>query len=101
MTDWTQTGEGTQRRIVADGDKMMQVEVKFAAGAVGTLHNHPHEQLTYILSGHVQFTVNGTTREMRAGDVILIPGEAVHGVQALEESVLLDTFSPPREDFRT
>ena len=101
MSDWVQAGEGTQRRIVADGEKMMQVEVRFAAGAIGALHSHPHEQLTYVVRGRVNFTIGSETRELQTGDIILIPGGVTHGAQALEDTLLLDTFSPPRADFRT
>lgn len=50
-------GNGVTRRILAHDGKMMAVEVNFAAGAVGPMHNHPHEQLTYVLSGEFEFTI--------------------------------------------
>jgi quercetin dioxygenase-like cupin family protein len=100
MTEWVNVADGVKRRVIADGEKMMQVEVAFEPNGVGALHSHPHEQTTYILEGRIVFTVEGQEREMRAGEVIVIPGGKTHGVVALQKSVLLDTFSPPREDFR-
>ncbi len=55
-------GNGVTRRILAHDGKMMAVEVNFAAGAVGPMHNHPHEQLTYVLSGEFEFTIGEETR---------------------------------------
>lgn len=54
-------GNGVTRRILAHGGKMMAVEVNFEQGATGPLHNHPHEQLTYVLSGEFEFTIEMKT----------------------------------------
>ncbi len=59
-------GNGVTRRILAHDGKMMAVEVNFAAGAVGPMHNHPHEQLTYVLSGEFEFTIGEETRVVSA-----------------------------------
>ncbi len=99
-SSWVVTGEGVRRRIVIDGERLMQTEVHFEPGAVGALHSHPHEQATLIVKGRVRFTIDGNEQEYQAGQYIYIPSNLVHGTVALEESVLLDTFSPPREDFR-
>jgi quercetin dioxygenase-like cupin family protein len=99
-SDWLAFAEGARRRTLQDGAKMMLVEVHFQAGAVGAEHSHPHEQVAYVVRGRVTFSLSGQKFEMSAGDSILIPGDVVHGVVAIEESVLLDTFAPPREDFR-
>lgn len=63
-------GNGVTRRILAHDGKMMAVEVNFAAGAVGPMHNHPHEQLTYVLSGEFEFTIGEETRVVSAGDTL-------------------------------
>jgi quercetin dioxygenase-like cupin family protein len=101
VNNWIPMAEGVRRRILADGEQLMLVEVHFEAGAIGAVHSHPHEQITYIVSGRVRFTRDDTSHDLNAGDSIHIPGGISHGVLALEESTLLDTFSPPREDFRT
>lgn len=94
-------GNGVTRRVLAHGGTMMAVEVSFEKGAVGSLHHHPHEQLTYVLSGRFAFTIDGETRDVGAGDTLYKAPEVVHGCVCLEAGVLLDTFTPQREDFLT
>ena len=98
--DWQATEPGVHRRIVLDGEKMMLVEVHFEPGAVGNVHSHPHEQATRVISGRVRFTLDGQEKVVAAGEYLLIPSQTRHGAEALEESLLLDIFSPPRQDFR-
>jgi quercetin dioxygenase-like cupin family protein len=92
-------GNGVTRRILAHAGGLMQVEVAFAAGAVGPLHSHPHEQLTYVLSGVFEFTIGDETKVVRAGDTLYKEPNVVHGCRCLEAGVLLDTFTPQRADF--
>lgn len=92
-------GNGVTRRILAHGGTMMAVEVTFEQDAVGPLHHHPHEQLTYVLSGRFAFTIGGVTKEVGAGDTLYKAPNIVHGCVCLEAGVLLDTFTPQREDF--
>lgn len=92
-------GEGVTRRILAHGGGMMAVEVTFTEGAVGPMHSHPHEQLTYVLSGRFSFTIDGVTKEVGAGDTLYKKPDVVHGCICLEAGTLLDTFTPQREDF--
>ncbi len=95
---WENAEPGVKRRIHAPGERLMMMEVHFEAGAVGYLHSHPHEQMSYCLRGAIEFTIDGVTTLLRAGDTIVIPGGAEHGVKALEPSALLDAFTPLRED---
>lgn len=92
-------GNGVTRRILAHGGTMMAVEVTFEQDAVGPQHHHPHEQLTYVLSGRFAFTIDGVTKEVSAGDTLYKAPNIVHGCVCLEAGVLLDTFTPQREDF--
>lgn len=92
-------GNGVTRRILAHDGKMMAVEVNFAAGAVGPMHNHPHEQLTYVLSGEFEFTIGEETRVVSAGDTLYKQPGIMHGCVCLQPGTLLDTFTPVREDF--
>lgn len=78
---------------------MMAVEVNFTEGAVGPMHSHPHEQLTYVLSGRFSFTIDGVTKEVSAGDTLYKKPNVVHGCVCTEAGTLLDTFTPQREDF--
>lgn len=50
-------GQGISRKVLAHSDNMMSVEVHFETGAIGAMHSHPHEQLTYVLSGEFEFTI--------------------------------------------
>ncbi|MXP57368.1 cupin domain-containing protein [Pantoea sp. Taur] len=92
-------GNGVKRRVMAHGGRMMAVEVTFEKDAVGPLHHHPHEQLTYVLSGRFAFTIDGVTQEVGAGDTLYKAPNVVHGCVCLEAGTLLDTFTPQREDF--
>ncbi len=92
-------GGGVRRRILAHAGGLMQVEVHFDAGAVGALHAHPHEQLTHVLSGEFEFTIGDETRVVRAGDTLYKRPGIVHGCVCRQPGVLLDTFTPQRDDF--
>lgn len=92
-------GGGVTRRILAHNDKMMAVEVNFQEGAVGAMHNHPHEQLTYVLSGEFEFTIGDETRRVTAGDTLYKEPHVMHGCVCIKAGTLLDTFTPMREDF--
>lgn len=98
--DWTPMTPGVKRRIREDGEKLMLVEVHFEAGSAVPEHAHVHEQVTYVVSGRMSFTVAGREQEVAAGGSLRLPSNVPHAARALEASVLLDSFSPPREDFR-
>jgi quercetin dioxygenase-like cupin family protein len=87
------------RKIRAHAGALMLVEVLFKTGAVGSAHRHAHEQVSYCLAGEFDFTVEGQTRRLRAGDSVHIPASALHGTVCLAEGRLLDVFTPQREDF--
>ena len=92
-------GDGVTRRILAYTDGLMCVENTFEQGAVGALHSHPHTQITYVVSGAFSFTIDGETRTVRAGDTLLKEDGVIHGCTCLEPGILLDIFTPMREDF--
>lgn len=92
-------GGGVTRRILAHNGRMMAVEVNFQEGAVGAMHNHPHEQLTYVLSGEFEFTIGDETRRVTAGDTLYKEPHIMHGCVCIKAGTLLDTFTPIREDF--
>lgn len=94
-------GHGVSRRILAYAGKMMAVEVNFEEGAIGALHSHPHEQLTYVLSGEFEFTIGDVTHKVKAGDTLYKKPDIIHGCVCLKAGTLLDTFTPVREDFLT
>ena len=90
---------GVVRRTLNSGDRTTLVEITLAEGAVVPDHTHPHEQIGYVVSGRVSFTIDGEERELRAGDSYLVPGGATHAITALEPSVCIDVFSPVREEY--
>lgn len=92
-------GEGVRRTIKSYTDELMVVENHFETGAIGALHHHPHTQITYVVSGTFEFTIGGETQIVKAGDTMLKKDGIEHGCKCLEEGVLLDIFSPMREDF--
>jgi len=94
-----QAGEGVVRRVLAYSEDAMCVENTFETGAVGVLHSHPHTQVTYIVSGRYRFTVGDENYEVKAGDTLVKKDGVIHGCVCLEAGVMLDFFTPMREDF--
>ena len=95
----TQPEPGVTRRVLARGGNIMGVEVTFKKGAIGSVHKHVHEQVSYIVSGSFEYTVDGKMYYLKVGDSYYVPENVEHGVAALEDSVILDVFTPQREDF--
>src|SRR5262249_21264546 len=89
---------GIRRRTVAAGERMMQMLVTLDAGSHLPEHQHPHEQLTYVLRGRLRLLLAGAPLELGAGQSLCIPGGTPHAADALEDTLVVDTFSPPRED---
>ena len=91
--------EGITRQMVA-GDRLMVCRLTIAARTVTPIHTHVHEQMTLVERGSADFFVEGRKQTAKAGDVLLFPSGILHGATMLEEEVvLIDIFSPPREDF--
>lgn len=97
--DWTIVDKGVRRKIMAYDNNLMVVKVAFDSGGIGSLHKHPHSQITHIESGEFEVEINGVKNVLKSGDVFLIPPHALHGAVCLKEGVLIDVFSPMREDF--
>ena len=95
----TEVIEGVHLKTLVYGDKTLMTEVKFKKGAVIPPHSHPHEQTGYVISGKLDFLVNGEHREATPGDSWNIPGDVPHGATALEDSIVVEIFSPVREDY--
>jgi quercetin dioxygenase-like cupin family protein len=87
------------RKMRARGGGLMMVEVFFEEGAVGALHQHPHEQLCYCLAGEFIFTVEDESTTIRPGDSVYIAPNRNHGAVCSRAGRLLDIFSPQRADF--
>jgi len=81
-------------------DRLMISVVNFEAGSIVPDHSHPHDQMGMLISGRLEFTIDGLTRILEPGDSWKIPGGIVHRVVALDEpAVALDVFHPVREDY--
>ncbi len=96
---WEQVDAGVKRKIMAYDDKLMIVKVGFESGGIGSLHNHHHSQITHVESGVFEVEIDSEKKILKAGDAFYIPPNVVHGAVCLEEGVLIDVFSPMREDF--
>jgi quercetin dioxygenase-like cupin family protein len=92
-------GPGLKRQLLGYNDGLMAVRVWFEEGAVGELHKHPHSQVAYVESGRFEVTVGSETKTLVAGDSFYIAPETMHGAVCKEAGVLIDMFSPVREDF--
>jgi quercetin dioxygenase-like cupin family protein len=90
---------GVIRRTLNNGERLTLVEVTLEQDSEVPVHSHPHEQIGYIASGRLLFTIGDETRELAAGDSHLVPGDVPHAVKALEPTVAIDIFSPPREEY--
>ncbi len=96
---WQDLGEGVQRQVFGYDDKLMLVKVKFETGAIGTLHQHLHSQASFVESGVFELTIGNKKKTLKAGDGYYVPPHILHGCICLEAGVLIDSFSPHREDF--
>ncbi|WP_316735959.1 cupin domain-containing protein [Pedobacter aquatilis] len=97
--DWEDLGAGVKRKIMAYDDNLMLVKVHFDKGAVGTIHDHPHLQLSYVAKGSFEVTMGNDKKILKQGDVFFAPTMVFHGVVCLEDGLLIDIFNPHREDF--
>lgn len=96
---WEETAPGIKRKIMSYDERLMVVKVAFERGAVGTLHQHHHTQITHVESGSFEVEISGEKKVLKSGDAFYVPPNAVHGAVCLEDGVLIDVFSPMREDF--
>ncbi|MGB0837240.1 MAG: cupin domain-containing protein [Flavobacteriaceae bacterium] len=97
--EWEVVGEGVKRKIMGYNNQLMLVEVFFDEGGVGPMHSHFHSQVTYVASGEFDVTIDGVTKTLVTGDSFYIEPNKMHGAICKKAGVLIDTFSPIREDF--
>ena len=93
--------ESLERRLIT-ADRMMLAHVYLEKGCIVPKHSHENEQLTYILQGALRFWIGEDGEEevvVRAGEVLVIPSNVVHKAEALEDTLDVDIFSPPRQDW--
>ena len=97
--EWEDLGGGVSRKFLGWDNQIMMVKVKFEKGAEGSPHHHFHTQATYCAAGKFEFTVGDEKQIVKEGDGVYIPPTVLHGALCLEEGILIDVFSPVREDF--
>ncbi|MEQ6166126.1 cupin domain-containing protein [Ekhidna sp. MALMAid0563] len=97
--DWEELGGGVSRKMLGYDNQIMMVLVMFEKGALGSPHSHFHTQATYCVSGKFEFEIDGVKQIVKGGDGVYIEPNLLHSAVCLEEGMLIDTFSPVREDF--
>lgn len=99
QVQWDDLGMGIRRKVMAFDESLMVVKVDFQKGAVGKLHHHVHTQISHIHAGVFEVEIAGEKKVLKTGDVFFVPSNVIHGVVCLEAGMLIDIFSPMREDF--
>lgn len=92
-------GPGIRRQILGYTSELMLVKVFFDAGAESPRHHHPHHQVSTVIQGRFKIEIDGEIKTLSEGDSFAIPENVMHQAICLEQGVLLDAFSPMREDF--
>ena len=90
---------GLYRQVMSHTPEMMLVRHTMDAGWSGARHSHPHQQLLYVVSGHILLTTPAGTTELHKGDSTILPGGLEHQAAAPVPSEVLDVFTPAREDY--
>lgn len=98
-TPWVQINEGMRRQILGYDDQLMLVKIEFKSGGIGYAHTHVHSQSSYVVNGIFEFQIGEEKKIVKAGDGLYMEPNVLHGVKCIEEGILIDTFSPVREDF--
>ena len=96
--DGTNPGEGVTRKVLAYCDEAMCVKYNFEKGSIGALHSHPHTQITYVAEGVFEIEIDGEKKIVKKGDAMLKLHGIMHGVVCLEKGVLINFFTPMREE---
>ncbi len=92
--------DGSLRQVLSYGDGLMLVQFTFDAGVASWSHNHPHEQVGYVVSGEIDFVMEGReTVRLRAGGSYYVPPNVMHNIVTYAPTILIDAFTPIRQDF--
>ena len=96
---WETVGEGVTRQVTGFNDSILMARVEFETGGVGEVHSHPHSQVSYVVSGEFDVFIDGVETRLGPGDSFYIEPNLDHGAVCRKAGVLIDVFSPVREDF--
>lgn len=97
--DWDNVDEGVSRQIMGYDSRIMLVKVKFEQGSRGVRHKHEHSQTSYVAEGTFEVTIGNKKQVLKKGDSFYVRSDEWHEVLCLEAGLLIDNFSPAREDF--
>jgi unsaturated pyranuronate lyase len=96
---WIDICPGIKRRTLTHGTAMYQMLAQLDAGSRLPEHQHPQEQIVHVLSGRIRLSASGAPHELRAGESFYLASNVPHAIETIDDSMVLDTFSPPREDY--
>lgn len=99
MSQWIELCPGIRRKTLTHGPAMYQMVAELDAGSTMPAHSHPQEQITHVIRRRVVMIRDGVRHDLRAADSLLIPSNVSHGAETIEQALVLDTFSPPRDDY--
>lgn len=99
VNPWIEICPGIKRQTAASGQTMYQMLAHLVAGSKMPEHHHPQEQIVHILEGRMKLIVAGTQNELTTGDSFYLASNVPHGVETIEDTRVLDTFSPPRAEY--
>jgi len=92
--------EGISLELLCHGLHTLMGRFNLAGGHDLPMHSHPYEQTGYMLSGHMTLFIDGEEHDVKEGDSWCIPASTAHGAHIIEDSLVIEVFSPPREDYR-
>ena len=96
--EWEVVAPGMKRKIMSYDGRLMLVKVAFETGGIGVLHQHHHSQISYVESGVFEVEIDGVKKIIKGGDVFYVAPNLIHGAICKEDGMLIDVFSPMRED---
>jgi len=96
---WVDIAPGIRRRTITTGATMYQMRAELQAGSRLPEHHHPQEQIAHVVSGRMRLIAAGVPHELSAGESFYIASNVPHAVETIEDTVVIDTFSPPRDDY--
>ena len=91
--------EGVDLTTLVHGEKTLMGQFKIAKGSIIPNHSHPHEQTGFMVFGKLRFIVDGEVTDVETGDSWCLHGNIEHSAEALEDSMIIEVFSPVREDY--
>jgi len=95
----TNPDKGITRKVLGFDNQILMAEVYFEKDAIGYQHQHIHSQTSYVVSGKFEVTIGEKTQILHQGDGFFVEPNLIHGAVCLEAGILIDVFSPVREDF--